>query len=212
MKKIILIVIALIVISGVSFWIYLSISPNPSQACINAGGTVATSSCCGLTSDFPNLCLIGACGCSPSNSKETKICDCGTDKCFNGTACVSFQGDKGSEINNNNSTVQDMKIEILKEGTGEAAKNNDTVSVHYTGVLENGTKFDSSLDRGTPFSFTLGAGQVIKGWDLGILGMKVGEQRKLTIPYDLAYGEAGYGPIPAKATLIFDVELLGINQ
>ncbi len=87
--------------------------------------------------------------------------------------------------------IQGMKVEILKEGTGEVAKNGDTISVHYTGTLENGTKFDSSLDRGVPFSFTLGEGRVIKGWDLGVLGMKVGEKRKLIIPAELGYGEPG---------------------
>jgi len=107
--------------------------------------------------------------------------------------------------------IQGMKIEILKQGTGETAKNKDKVTVHYVGTFENGEKFDSSLDRGTPFSFTLGVGEVIKGWDLGVLGMKAGERRKLTIPYELAYGENGSGPIPAKATLIFEVELLSIN-
>lgn len=105
-----------------------------------------------------------------------------------------------------------LKIETLKQGAGDEAKNGDTVSVHYVGALEDGTKFDSSVDRGQPYSFLLGAGQVIQGWDLGVLGMKVGEKRKLTIPYGLAYGEAGYGSIPAKATLIFEVELLGINK
>ena len=104
-------------------------------------------------------------------------------------------------------------IEILKEGTGAEAKNGDKVTAHYTGTLEDGMKFDSSLDRGTPFSFTLGAGQVIRGWDIGILGMKINEKRKLTIPGDLAYGQGGVpGLIPPNATLIFEVELLGINQ
>lgn len=107
--------------------------------------------------------------------------------------------------------MDEVKIEILQEGTGEASKNGDVLSVHYTGTLEDGTKFDSSVDRGTPFSFTLGAGQVIQGWEQGMLGMKVGEKRRLTIPYSLGYGENGYGPIPPKATLIFEVELLKIN-
>lgn len=108
--------------------------------------------------------------------------------------------------------IQGMKIDVIKEGTGVACKNGDKVSVHYTGTLENGTKFDSSVDRGTPFSFTIGIGEVIKGWDLGVAGMKVGEKRKLTIPSELGYGERGAGDmIPPNSTLIFDVELLGIN-
>jgi len=108
--------------------------------------------------------------------------------------------------------IQGMKVEILKEGTGEAAKTGDAVSVHYVGTLENGTKFDSSIDRGEPLPFTLGENRVIQGWELGILGMKVGEKRKLTIPSDLAYGnQAVGGVIPANATLIFEVELMGIN-
>lgn len=105
-----------------------------------------------------------------------------------------------------------ITIEALKEGQGEAAKSGNTVSVHYTGTLENGTKFDSSLDRGQPFSFVLGSGYVIKGWDIGVEGMKIGEKRKLTIPSELAYGAAGAGGlIPPNATLIFEVELLEIK-
>ncbi len=97
-------------------------------------------------------------------------------------------------------------------GTGDVAVAGKTVSVHYTGWLENGKKFDSSVDRGEPFSFPLGAGRVIKGWDEGVQGMKVGGKRKLTIPSDLGYGSRGAGGvIPPNATLIFDVELLGIR-
>ncbi len=107
---------------------------------------------------------------------------------------------------------QGVQIEILNEGTGAVVKKGDTVSVHYVGVLENGTKFDSSIDRGTPFEFNLGAGQVIPGWDIGVEGMKIGEARKLTIPSELAYGSRGAGnTIPPNAVLIFEVELLGIK-
>jgi FKBP-type peptidyl-prolyl cis-trans isomerase len=116
--------------------------------------------------------------------------------------------------NNNEQKVDQLKIETIKEGTGTAVtKAGDIISVHYTGTLTNGTKFDSSLDRGSPFEFHLGAGQVIKGWDQGLLGMKVGEKRKLTIPSNMAYGEAGAGGglIPPNATLIFEVELLAIK-
>lgn len=106
----------------------------------------------------------------------------------------------------------DLKITDHQVGTGVEAVSGKTVSVHYTGTLENGTKFDSSLDRGQPFSFRLGGGQVIKGWDQGIAGMKVGGKRRLDIPSDLAYGAHGYPPvIPANAKLIFEVELLDVK-
>ena len=99
-----------------------------------------------------------------------------------------------------------------KVGTGKEAKSGDKVAVHYTGTLMSGTKFDSSVDRGQPFEFTLGKGEVIKGWDQGVVGMKVGGKRKLVIPYDLAYGEAGSPPnIPPKAALKFDVELIEVK-
>lgn len=97
-------------------------------------------------------------------------------------------------------------------GKGPVAKPGHQVTVHYTGWLTNGTKFDSSLDRGQPFVFQLGAGQVIKGWDQGVAGMKVGGKRKLTIPASLGYGARGAGGvIPPNATLIFEVQLLGVK-
>lgn len=98
----------------------------------------------------------------------------------------------------------------LVEGTGATPKAGQTIVVHYTGTLENGQKFDSSLDRNSPFSFRVGAGQVIKGWDEGFLTMKVGGKRKLVIPPELGYGSRGVGPIPPNSTLIFEVELLRI--
>jgi FKBP-type peptidyl-prolyl cis-trans isomerase len=110
------------------------------------------------------------------------------------------------------STGTGLQYQIIKSGEGDTvAKAGDTVKVHYTGTLYDGTKFDSSRDRGTPFSFLLGAGQVIKGWDEGVAGMKLGEIRKLLIPPDLGYGPEGNPPIiPGNATLIFEVELLEI--
>jgi len=110
-------------------------------------------------------------------------------------------------------TPSGLKYEELQEGTGGTAKAGDTVDVHYTGWLTNGTKFDSSVDRGQPFSFKLGAGRVIKGWDEGVAGMKEGGKRKLTIPSELGYGKRGAGAdIPPNAVLVFDVELLKIRK
>lgn len=108
--------------------------------------------------------------------------------------------------------TQELQIEELKAGTGAEAKAGNTVSVHYVGTLTSGKKFDSSRDRGSPFNFKLGAGQVIKGWDQGVAGMKVGSMRKLTIPAHLAYGERGFGDvIPPGSTLVFEVELIDVK-
>ncbi len=106
---------------------------------------------------------------------------------------------------------QKLKIEDLTKGTGPSIKDGDTVLMHYTGTLEDGKKFDSSHDRGQPFETKIGVGYVIKGWDVGIPGMKVGGKRRLTIPYQLGYGKYGVEPdIPGFATLIFEVELVKI--
>ncbi len=106
--------------------------------------------------------------------------------------------------------VTELKILDVVIGTGEEAVSGKKVSVHYVGTLQSGAKFDSSRDRGTPFEFDLGAGQVIKGWDQGVAGMKVGGKRILTIPPDLAYGSASVGSIPPNSTLVFEIELLDI--
>jgi len=108
--------------------------------------------------------------------------------------------------------VTELKIEDLVAGTGAEAKKGDAVTVHYTGWLTDGTKFDSSLDSGQPFTFVIGQGRVIAGWDEGVAGMKVGGKRKLIIPPDMGYGAQGAGGvIPPNATLVFEVELLEVN-
>lgn len=118
-----------------------------------------------------------------------------------------LKGDITESIKNNM-----LEIETIVEGSGVESKVGDSLTVHYTGMLEDGTKFDSSVDRGTPFNFILGIGQVIEGWEKGMEGMKVGEKRKLTIQPEYAYGERGVpGVIPPNTTLIFEVELLEIN-
>ena len=105
-----------------------------------------------------------------------------------------------------------LVIEDIKIGDDQEVEKFNIVTVNYTGLLEDGTKFDSSLNPGrTPFRFTVGAGQVIKGWDEGLMGMKVGGKRKLTIPPELGYGSRDNGPIPANSTLIFEIDLLGIE-
>jgi FKBP-type peptidyl-prolyl cis-trans isomerase len=107
--------------------------------------------------------------------------------------------------------VTELKKEELAPGKGPACKTGDTVRVHYTGTLLDGKKFDSSRDRDEPFQFTLGKGMVIKGWDEGVVGMKKGGKRKLTIPADKAYGKSGHPPtIPPDSPLVFDVELVEI--
>jgi FKBP-type peptidyl-prolyl cis-trans isomerase FkpA len=105
-----------------------------------------------------------------------------------------------------------MKVEMIASGGGPSPKRGDTVTVHYTGWLTDGTKFDSSVDRDEPFAFVLGTGQVIQGWDKGVATMRVGDRARLTIPPELAYGQEGYpGAIPPNATLVFKVELLSLS-
>jgi FKBP-type peptidyl-prolyl cis-trans isomerase len=125
---------------------------------------------------------------------------------------IGKTAEKATEQTQTMQPQEEVKIEDTQEGTGQEVKSGDTVVIHYRGTLEDGTVFDSSYDRGEPFTTQIGVGQVIQGWDQGVPGMKVGGKRKLTIPPSLGYGEAGAPPtIPPNATLIFEVELVGIQ-
>lgn len=117
---------------------------------------------------------------------------------------------KGSHVADDGMTTTPSGLQYRddKVGDGAEARAGQTVAVHYTGTLQDGTKFDSSRDRGQPFKFSLGGGQVIRGWDEGVAGMKVGGRRTLVIPPELGYGARPIGPIPPNSTLLFDVELL----
>ncbi len=133
-------------------------------------------------------------------------------------ASATFEDKTNTNLNNNNNNMQrensELKVDDVKIGTGREAVNGKVVTVNYTGTLVDGTVFDSSLKPGrTPFDFMLGRGMVIRGWELGVAGMKVGGKRKLTIGPDLAYGSAGAGGvIPPNATLVFEVELLKVSE
>lgn len=146
------------------------------------------------------------------------LCGCGCNKSEKENKIETIkQEQKETKTMSKVKTDSGLEYEIIQEGTGALAEDGQTVVVHYTGWLddngEKGTKFDSSVDRGQPFSFPLGAGYVIKGWDEGVKGMKVGEKRKLVIPSELGYGARGAGAvIPPNAKLIFDVELIGVGS
>lgn len=144
-----------------------------------------------------------------SKQTETKA-----EKTVDAQSGFADQGGANDVNNNSNNKVMELQIKTTQEGTGDrVVKNGDTISVLYTGKLMDGTVFDaSSKNGGTPFGFTVGKGNVIKGWDQGLLGAKVGEKRTLTIPSELGYGKQGYPPkIPGNATLIFEVELVSIK-
>jgi FKBP-type peptidyl-prolyl cis-trans isomerase len=126
------------------------------------------------------------------------------------TLSLSACGGGGGGSSTSPTDTTPLGIEDLVVGAGATAATGDTVTVNYVGTFTNGQKFDSSYDAGKPFSFRVGAGQVIKGWDQGLPGMKVGGKRRLTVPPSLGYGSQAYGPIPANSTLIFEIELLSI--
>jgi FKBP-type peptidyl-prolyl cis-trans isomerase len=146
------------------------------------------------------LALIGLLGCSDKADREPP------------ESAAGFNASLGVDTAALTKTPSGLRYQDVAKGEGAEATAGKTVSVHYTGWLPNGEKFDSSRDRNEPFGFTLGAGQVIAGWDEGVAGMKIGGRRKLVIPPDLGYGTAGAPPdIPPGATLVFDVELLGVR-
>jgi FKBP-type peptidyl-prolyl cis-trans isomerase len=146
---------------------------------------------------IPVLLILSGCSIAPNNTEGLSSSQPNADQAVQGAQ--------------NMSQATELKIEDTVVGNGDEAVAGKQVTVHYTGTLTNGTKFDSSLDRGQPFTFTLGAGEVIQGWDEGVAGMKVGGKRKLTIPPDMGYGPMAIGTIPANSTLLFDVELLQVE-
>jgi len=128
-----------------------------------------------------------------------------------GRRAAEADAEREVERENQRKIMESLKIEDVRAGTGAEAKNGDMLTVHYEGKLDDGTVFDSSYGR-EPFTLTLGRGDVIRGWELGLLGMKAGGKRQLTIPPELGYGPNGYGPIPPNAALHFTVELLKIGN
>ena len=156
------------------------------------------------------LCLVlavSAAGCNESAQKTTS-----TSSETTSSATSAVPGTTSSESGGKvHKLASGLQYEDVVVGSGKMAEPGMNVSVHYTGTLTNGEKFDSSYDRGQPIQFQLGAGRVIQGWEEGIKGMRIGGKRKLTIPPDLGYGANGTGPIPPNATLLFDVELVDVK-
>lgn len=132
---------------------------------------------------------------------------------FNNNAVKSDEMKKQQSANSQGAVQKQiqLKVEDLVKGTGKEVKKGDSIVIHYKGTLTDGSTFDSSYNRGTPFETQIGVGQVIRGWDEGVVGMKVGGKRRLTIPPELGYGDRAVGPIPANSTLIFEVELVDVK-
>lgn len=187
-KSVIGIIIAIIIVVLIGVWLWRA--PERAQAPVTTPAAVGNSGAAQLDTDVST-------GSTPVTTPTQII-----------STPSSSQTTSG-----HSKTINGMKIEVTKEGTGEPIKSGQTAVMLYSGKLTDGTVFDASSKHGNqPFEFSLGAGQVIKGWDEGIVGMKVGEERTLTIPPELGYGTSGAGNvIPPNATLIFDVTLVGIK-
>jgi peptidylprolyl isomerase len=147
----------------------------------------------------------------PPPDKAAKKAAKEAEKAAKKAAKDAEKADKKAEQDKTHTTPSGLQYIDLVEGTGPTPARGQRVSVHYTGWLKNGQKFDSSVDRGKPIQFTLGTGQVIKGWDEGLATMKVGGKRKLIIPPEIGYGDRDVGPIPANSVLIFEVELIAVQ-
>jgi peptidylprolyl isomerase len=147
----------------------------------------------------------------PPPGKAAKKAEKEADKAAKKAAKDADKAEKKAEKEKIHTTPSGLQYIDLVEGTGPTPTRGQRVSVHYTGWLKDGKKFDSSVDRGKPIQFTLGTGQVIKGWDEGLATMKVGGKRRLTIPPEIGYGDRDVGPIPANSVLIFEVELLAVQ-
>ncbi len=152
------------------------------------------------------LLTVGEAGTQTAQVAESNIVFVGEGESETGERAKALMG--AVDITGN---LTKMVIDDVVVGTGDAVEDGDTVSVHYVGTLQDGTEFDNSEKRGTPFEFRVGEGRVIKGWEEGLVGMKVGGERILVIPPDMAYGKNGIGPIPGNATLVFKIELLAIK-
>lgn len=164
---------------------------------------------------FALMLLAGVAGCQSDDSSKTETATTET-AATETSATEATEGGETTEgyVVDDNEVTTESGLKYVDETVGDGASPNkgDMVSVHYTGFLTDGTKFDSSVDRGQPFQFKIGVGQVIKGWDEGVMSMNIGGKRKLIVPPELGYGARGAGGvIPPNATLVFDVELLGIN-
>jgi len=145
------------------------------------------------------------------NSQLAQVTKSGLVVVNQGDDVNQLRADALLEASDVNGKLSKMVIDDILVGTGDAVEKGDDVSVHYIGTLQNGYEFDNSNKRGEPFSFTVGEGRVIKGWEEGVVGMKVGGKRILVIPPDMAYGNQAIGPIPANSVLVFAIELLGVK-